>query len=159
MKSSLTVGLLLLSTLLACSHPNEKRNVFPMALKEYNTALLWKNFNVAFSYLDYKDARGEAARLRRRSEKLRVVEVEPLESTIAPDGDSATALVRFSWYEEADLTVQKGSELQHWKRIEGEWRMSGRKLPKDESMDPSPFLPKKSKKPPSKPDPDADDDS
>jgi hypothetical protein len=159
MKSSLTVGLLLICSLLACSHPNEKRNLFPLALKEYNTALLWKNFNVAFSYLDYEDARSEAARLRRRSEQLRVVEVEPLESNISADGESATALVRFSWYEEADLTVQKGSELQQWKRIDGEWRMSGRKLPKDESLAPSPFLPKKSKKEPSESDSDAAEDS
>ncbi len=159
MKSPLIIGLLLLSTLFACSHPNEKRNVFPLALQEYNTALLWKNFNVAFSYLDYEDARGEAARLRRRSEELRVVEVEPLETNLSPDGETATALVRFSWYEENDLTVQKGSELQQWKRIKGEWRMAGREPSKDESLDPSPFLPEESEEPPPKPDLDTKEDS
>ncbi len=151
--------LLLVTALLACSHPNEKRNVFPLALKEYNAALVWKNFNVAFSYLDYPDSRGEAARLRRRSEKVRIVEVEPLESAIAADGDSATALIRFSWYEEADLTVRKGAELQEWKRIDGQWRMSGRKVPKDDSLDPSPFMPKESADPPSELDSDGDKDS
>lgn len=148
MRFSLCCIVLLTIGPLACSHPNEKRNLFPLALEEFNTALVWKNYTVAASYLDFADARGEVARLRRRSEKVRIVEVEPLESRVAADGDTATALIRFSWYGEADLTVHNGVELQTWKRVNGEWRMNGRKRALDKSLEPSPFLPEDSAEPP-----------
>lgn len=158
MKSSLSLVYLLIPCLLSCSHPNEKRNLFPLALEEFNAALVWKNFSVAMSYLGTADPRSEVSHLRRQSEKVRIVEVEPLETRVAADGDSATALVRFTWYEEADLTVRKGAELQEWKRVNGVWLIIGRKLPPDEDLAPSPFLRKKPESPPLEPDPKADKD-
>ncbi len=137
-----TVSLLLLPAILvcACSSANDRGKLLPVALEEFNAALVWKNYATARFYLETADASREISHLRKRSDKLRIVEVEPLETHLGPKGASASVLIRFSWYEEADLTVQKGVEWQEWKRVGGQWRMVGRKACEDTSFSPSPFL-------------------
>jgi hypothetical protein len=150
-----TVLLMLLPALLvgACSSSNDRGKLLPMALDEFNAALVWKNYAMARYYLEPADASREISHLRKRGDKLRIVEVEPLETRLGPDGTSAAVLIRFSWYEEADLTVQKGVELQEWKRVGGQWRMVGRKASEDRSFSPSPFLTAESAEVPEPPPP------
>jgi hypothetical protein len=127
--------------LVACSSAvNDKNKVLPIALEEFNAALVWKNFGVAAEFLPPEAVHEGIARLRKRSGKLNIVDVEPLETRVALDGNSAAALIRFSWYEERDLTVRKGVERQRWERHKGSWRMVSQEAVDDPSQEPSPFV-------------------
>jgi len=135
---------------LACSNSIEKSKILPMAVEDFNAALVWKNVPVAASYVGGSDAAETMARIRKVSAKLKVVEVEPVETRMAPDGKSAICVVKFSWHTERDLTIRRGIEEQHWKLVDGRWRMLEQNAPEDdEESDPSPFVrdkPEKEKK-------------
>lgn len=127
---------------LACSNSIEKSKLLPLAVEDFNAALLWKNFPVAVGYVGGRDSATTAKRIRKVGSKLNIVEVEPVGTRVAPDGQSAVCVVKFSWHTERDLTVRKGIEEQHWKLLDGRWHIIEQRAPEknEEEGGLSPFV-------------------
>jgi len=125
---------------LSCSTATSSSRTLPLAVQEFNEAVAWKHFQVTARYISPDAPEGMFKKFRTITRKIDIVEAEPIATTMSPDGESAVCLVRFSWYSSNDLTVHKGTELQEWKKRQGEWFLAGQKPPQDPDEPCSPFV-------------------
>ena len=127
-----------------CSPAQEAARQLPTALQEFNEALAWKHHQAAEAFVAPDSMQEIAQRLRRVTEQYDILEVEPLGTALSADGESALCVVKFSWYDPADLTVRKGTEVQEWRSINGDWFIVAQRPPADGTGPASPFatLPK-----------------
>lgn len=132
--------LLLVVSAAACSPNQDRSKNLAFSLKDYNEAVRWKQFRTAVKFVDPVAASKIARKLRKATMRIDLTDVELVDMDVAPDGNSATCLVQFSWFETGNLTVRTGYEVQDWHKISDRWLMTRHYVSEDKDEPPSPFV-------------------
>jgi hypothetical protein len=118
----------------------DRKTKLPYALESFNEAVRWRHASAALQWVDPAVSAQISDRFRAVFAEVEIADVEMLDVRMGADGKTAECLVKFSWYDQRDLTVRSGVELQGWTDTGKGWVLTYQNPPSDPKAQRSPFV-------------------